>query len=136
MILAARIGQCEPADIFNLGQKLHDHIRLEERQLFPAIQESDSIESIGPELSAPTRWIVTRTPGTGASPVRAGRTTRPSTLDGGVGAPRGRVLSCAHSGSAAASTRQAMRRASLRIKLPEVFGAQVLKVRLELIGGR
>jgi len=52
MILAARIGQCEPADILNLGQKLHDHIRWEERHLFPVIQESDSIESIGPDADA------------------------------------------------------------------------------------
>src|SRR5688572_32093591 len=90
---------------------------------------------MGPELSVPTRWIVTTSPGTGASPVTTGRTTRPSTIDGGVRAAGARGPSCAGSGAAAASARQATNRASLRIELPEVFGAQVLKVGLELIGG-
>src|SRR5688572_32692704 len=71
-------------------------------------------------------------PGTGTSPVTTGRITRPSTIDGGGwDAPE---APCASSG-AAATKAIVSARVSLRIELPEVFGAQVLEVSLELIGG-
>jgi hypothetical protein len=67
--------------------------------------------------------------------VITGRITRPSTIDGGVERVGARALSCARSGAAAASAKQTSARAMLRIELPEVFGTEVLKVGLELIGG-
>src|SRR5512138_2330029 len=78
--------------------------------------------------------MVTTIPGTGTSPVIAGRTTRPSTVDAGD-APVLDARSWACSGATAASTRARSAQPSLRIELPEVFGAEVLKVGLELIGG-
>lgn len=52
MVISARIGQLGPNDIYTLGQKIYNHIRWEERVLFPAVEQSESIESIGPATDA------------------------------------------------------------------------------------
>lgn len=55
MVISARIGQFGPDDIGKLGQKIYDHIRWEERELFPAVEQSQKIESIAPATEAMER---------------------------------------------------------------------------------
>src|SRR5215210_3311860 len=95
-------------------------------------RRSVRIESTGPELSAPTRWIVTTRSGTGTSPVNDGRTTRPSTTATPPVAGGGAGAFCAASGAAQPDVASSAAPTVLRIELPEVFGPKVLKIGLEL----
>lgn len=48
MIIQAKTERLSESEMSSLGERLHDHIRWEERELFPALEQSGRIEEIEP----------------------------------------------------------------------------------------
>lgn len=79
MIGVARQGIATEDDLRSLGKKIEEHIRWEERVLFPVVQESEGLESIAEKTEAMER----RHQGSTLSPRRAELVERRNSLGNG-----------------------------------------------------
>lgn len=79
MIAQAESSELSNAEIVLLGERLHDHIRWEERVLFPALELDPGIEEIEPKSQA----MEQRRQGDGHHPRRAELVNRRKRRDSG-----------------------------------------------------